>query len=261
MKTFLVFILTFSLQAANAQAIEVYFTKGDVTVSNNGKIQPNIQKGYQLKNNDILELNKDQMAVLYQEQKALVLRGPGTYPYSKIDAQFAETKKSLSDRYIGYLWKQAHEGDSPNEDEGKGKMGVKGMVSRGANGIVGLSDSILVLRETFVVDFDAGIMPGFIFLYNGKKPILKLACDSAAFELMFGGDLKKGEWYGMAASSTDNPPFNSIQYFKWATETELADIQADFAKFLAEIEDYPEDMKSELITAYLEVNNYLYTRD
>jgi hypothetical protein len=253
---FAALILLFSL-SVSAQEVLVYFTKGEASVLRENKKQ-RANEGMEIDEKSTLLIEEGAMVVLMQKERAIVLKDEGEYSFTQISKQFAETKRSVSDRYIAYIWKQAHAEDKDFEDSGDGNMSVTGMVSRGEGGILSPDDSVIVVNQAFVLEFVPEVIPGYLYIYEGKKPILNTALDSAVLELKFGGIFEQGKWYGIAANVNNQSPYSGIRYFKWASEVESTDIQMEMAKLLSEIEGYPAQVKDDIIKAYLALNRYIY---
>ena len=250
------FLSLFAALHMQAQNIEVYFAKGEVVITQKGAKHKATQ-GLVLQSDVQVEIPKGAMLVLYQGEKAVVLKEAKTYSYSDLQAEFSAAKRSISDRYIAYIWKQAHEKDDGDDDEGEGNMGVTGMVSRGEGGILAPADSVICLSEKMKIELDEDIAPGYVFVYDRKKPLFNLEAEKSVFILEIGGELQKGKWYGVAASATQQAPYSGIRYFRWATEEEVLTYQTDFSQLLAEIEDFPEEQKTAFIQAYFAVNRYV----
>ena len=239
-----------------AQQIEIYFAKGDVVLEQNGK-QVTPKEGTKLESNAKVTLGNKSMLVLYQGEKAVVLKEANTYTYAQLQDLLKNTKRGVGDRYIAYIWNKAHEKDDGDDDEGEGTLGVTGMVSRGEGGINAPQDSVICLSNKLPVELADDLAPAYIFIYDRKKPLLVLEASQQVYQLQFGGDLVKGKWYGLAASIEKQAPFAGIRYFKWATDDEVMNYHADFSSLLSIIEDFPEEQKNELIAAYFKVNRYV----
>ncbi len=250
----LVFLFAFS---ASAQKVVVYFSSGDVLI-HNGTEKVKTIVGLELNEKTTLSLGEGGTVVLLEKERAVVLKEAGDYSFDEILKRFEETKRSVSDRYIAYIWNQAHADDKNVEDVGDENMGVTGMVSRGEGGINAPGDSVVVINEGFVIEFIEEVIPGYLFIYEKKKPLSHFEVDSAFLEVKYGGVLEAGKWYGYAASINNQAPYTGIRYFKWASGVEKQNIQMEMAKILAEIEDYPAEVKDDIIQAYLNANRYIY---
>jgi hypothetical protein len=250
----LVFLFVFS---ASAQQVVVYFAKGDV-IALNGVEKVKVNEGLELNEKSILKLGDDGMVVLLEKEHAVLLKEAGEYSYAEILKRFEQTKRSVSDRYITYIWNQAHADDESIEDAADEKMGVTGMVSRGQGGVKAPEDSVIVINESFTIEFTDEVVPGYLFIYEMKKPISHFEVDSIFHETKYGGVLETGKWYGFAASANNQAPLTGIRYFKWASDIEKQDIQIEMAKILADIEEYPSKVKDDIIQAYLSANRYIY---
>ncbi len=257
MKNSLFILFIAFLTSLNAQSIEVYFSKGDVKLLVNNK-SVELKEGTPITEKATLKLAEGALIVLYHNDKAVVIKEAGSYSFADIESLFQSGKRSLSDKYIAYIWKQAHEKDGDDEDTGEGEMGVTGMVSRGEGGILFPVDSMLVITESFEAQLMPDVVPGTIYLYEKRKPIFNTEIDSASYLIEFGGVLEKGKWYGIAATAQQSAPYAGIRYFKWASDVEKQDIQMEMTELLAEIEAYPQDIKEQILDAFFKENKYIY---
>ncbi len=257
MKNILLILFTTSLLGLSAQPIEVYFAKGDVELTVNNK-PIEIKEGTSISENASLQLAEGALIVLYHNDKAIVIKKSGNYSFADIEALFESSKRSLSDKYIAYIWKQAHERDGDDEDTGEGEMGVTGMVSRGEGGIVFPEDSMIVITESFKAQLADDAIPGTVYLYEKRKPIFQTEYDSTYYLIEFGGVLEKGKWYGIAATAQQTAPYSGIRYFRWATDVENQDVQSQMVQLLQEIEAYPQEIKEQILNAFFKENKYIY---
>jgi hypothetical protein len=251
---FLAAILWVTL-AAKGQQIEVYVAKGDVQIKQNGKLLPP-KEGLVLTENSTVILAEKAQLVLYSGEKAVVLNQPQTYTYKDIVAQFAESKKSITDRYIAYIWNQAH--SQTDGDAKKGTSHVAGMVSRGAGGISGFQDSSIVVSASFVVALDDEIFPGKIYVYDRKKLLFNIEVDTTTALILNDDRFSSGKWYGLAASSDGQAPLAGITYFKWATASETEGFYTGLADLSEALQNYPDEVKAEIIAAYIAENRFVF---
>ena len=246
-----------------AQPIEVYLAKGDVKITTNGKaVSP--KEGLVLQSNSSAILAEQAQLVLYQGEKAIVLNGAKTYTYKEIVAQFAETKKSITDRYIAYIWNQAHGESGADAQMGTSKNNVAGMVSRGGNGGLGFVDSSIVISKTFILVLapdmamtaeKEGLM---VYFYDRKKPIASVDVDSVFHLVEQKEALNTSKWIGVAASSNGQAPFDGIVYFKWASDEQIESFYADLSALSEAVHDYPEEMQREITEAYMQENRFIF---
>jgi hypothetical protein len=257
MKKILVIAAALFANILLAQPIEVYLAKGDVKITTNGKsVTP--KEGLVLQSNSIVALAEKAQLVLYQGEKAVVLNGAKTYTYKEIVVQFAETKKSITDRYIAYIWNQAHGEGGADAQMGTSKNNVAGMVSRGGAGITSLVDSSIIISKNFVVALSEEAMPGTVYFYERKKPIESADVDSTFYLVEQKDGLNTSKWIGVAAASNGQAPYDGIVYFKWASEEEIESFYADLSALSEAVHDYPEEMQREITEAYMQENRFVF---
>ena len=257
MKKILVIAAALIANVLLAQPIEVYLAKGDVKITTNGKsVSP--KEGLVLQSNSSAILAEQAQLVLYQGEKAIVLNGAKTYTYKEIVAQFSETKKSITDRYIAYIWNQAHGESGADAQMGTSKNNVAGMVSRGATGITSLADSSIVISKSFMVTLSEEAIPGTVYFYERKKPIQSAVVDSSFYLVEQKDGLKTSKWIGVAAASNGQAPFDGIVYFKWASDEQIESFYADLSALSEAVHDYPEEMQREITEAYIQENRFVF---
>jgi hypothetical protein len=241
--------------AAKGQQIEVYVAKGDVQIKQQGKLLPP-KEGLVLTENCTVILAEKAQLVLYSGEKAVVLNQPQTYTYKDIVAQFAESKKSITDRYIAYIWNQAH--SQTDGDAKKGTSQVAGMVSRGGAGIATLADSSIIISSNFVAELTAEVVPGTIHFYDRKKPIGTVQVDSAFYLVEKKDALATSQWIGVAASANGQAPFAGIVYFKWASQSESKEFYSELTDLSEAVQDYPAEVQRQITEAFMQANRYVF---
>lgn len=256
MKKAVPFILSLFLAIGiKAQQIEVYIAKGDVQLKQKGKVVKPTE-GLVLDAACTVVLAEKAQLVLYSGEKAVVLTQPGTYTYKDVVSQFEQSKKSITDRYIAYIWNQAH--DSESDDPNNGTSKVAGMVSRGGAGIAQFQDSAIVVSENFGLTLTADVVPGKIQVYDRKKPLFTIDADSVFVLVESDSRFSSGKWYGLAAYAGEQPPFDGIVYFKWASPNEVDKFYSSLAELNQSLQDFPDEAIQEITTAFLEDNHYLF---
>jgi len=243
------------LFTANGQQFEVYVAKGNVQIKQNKKLVTPKEGLVLTENCEVILADKAQL-VLYSGEKAVVLNQPQTYSYTDIVTLFSESKKSITDRYISYIWNQAH-----NQAEGetqKGTSQVAGMVSRGGAGIATLADSSIIISSAFVVELTAEVVPGTIHFYDRKKPIGTVQVDSAFYLVEKKDALATSQWIGVAASANGQAPFAGIVYFKWASQSESKEFYSELTELSEAVQDYPAEVQRQITEAFMQANRYVF---
>ena len=256
MKNVIAILILFSCVAVQAQDIVVYFAKGNVMlVDGNSKLKakPNTV----LKSTTIVEIGNESMVVLMQQEKAIVIKEAGKQSFEEIEKLFSATKKSVSDKYIAYLWKTAQEQENSNDDLGDGKLGVTGMVSRGEGGIIAPPDSSIVISKSFSIQVEEAMVPGTLFFYEKKRPSFSISFSSAEIELGNRGLMDNRSWFGIAVSTEDNAPTSGIIYLRWATETERQSATQELQNLMVEISGYPQEVQDDIIHAFFQKNHFV----
>jgi hypothetical protein len=240
----LTLFLFLQIASISAQELFVFYAKGSVYMSHEGK-RIQAERGLAFHETATLIIGAKAVAILYQNERSLTVRDSGAYSFSDLTEMFAASKSSISDEYIAYIWNQENEPE--NETDKKSETSIIFPV-----------DSSIVINETFKLQVVPKVVPGYLFLYQQNQPVTHLKVDEVAADITFGGALAKDVWYGMAMALNEQAPDTATVYVKWAGAVEQQDLRMNMAELLAAIEDYPKEVKDEVITAFLTSNKLVY---
>jgi len=253
MKTLAIIFLLFST-VVSAQNCTVYYLNGEASLTESGK-KTELKENTVISKGSTIIVSENTQLVLFKAEKAVVLRDAKNYTYAEIEAMFEKTNRSISDKYIAYLWNSASERDK-NDDQSN--VNVIGMVSRGGGeGINFPMDSSIITTDAMVLEFDEENLPGYLYIYDRKRVVFRIEVNSATVKMYNTGLMEAGKWFGMALSSEDNANYAIIMYVKWATSAERETIRKEISTFYGEIDDLPMDVRSQLIHAFYHDKRYV----
>lgn len=253
MKTITMLFLLIST-VLSAQNCTVYYLNGEASLTKSGK-KTELKENVIISKGSTVTLSENTQLVLFKSEKAVVLREAKSYSYAEIEALFEKSNRSISDKYIAYLWNSASARDK-NDDQSN--VNVIGMVSRGGGeGINFPMDSSIITTDAMVLEFDEDNLPGYLYIYDRKRVIFRIEVNSSTIKMYNRGLIEAGKWYGMALSNEDNANYASVMYVKWATGTERESIKEEISTFYGEIQDLPMDVQAQIIHAFYNDKRYV----
>jgi hypothetical protein len=204
-----------------------------------------------------VEVAEKGVVVLLRKEKAVLLNAKGSYSYKNVENLFATTNRSVTDRYIEYIWKKAQQEGGDPDDEGKGDLKIGGVVFRGETMMISPEDSSVILGDFLPLKFEALTTESKLFIFRKSRIIDTVNVETLSYDYYCEPPVNCLDWVGFSFSENGSAVYSGIKYYRWADDEEKKEIQLELSQIKLDLLNFPQDFVSDLIDNFYKINRFV----